>query len=256
MLLQFWVFCSKLDKKKSVRTVWMAVALAGIASVLLLFLASILGLEISEIYEGRVEEIVEGSFMVLSAFFVSWAVFFLHRYFAKQREKILQKVKKSIEKEEQRGLFLLTFFAVFREGFEIVLFLSTVYLSTSPRDVLFGFLIGLGLASLVSVGIFTLTSKTSFSFAFKIANILLILFAAGLLIRGVSEFTEAGFLPETFEMTLAFVPPKTTFIGDTLKVIFGITQNINLIQIIVYSLYVLGMSWWVFWKKEKAVKIL
>lgn len=247
---------SQLDQKKSVKTVWLAVGLAGVASVVLLILAALLGLEVQEVYEGKVEEIVEGSFMVLSAVFVSWAVFFLHKYFVKSRAKILQRVKKSIEKEEQRGLFLLTFFAVFREGFEIVLFLSTIYLSSSPKNVLIGFTVGFVTAIMVSLGLFTLTSKMSFGYAFKMANILLILFAAGLLIRGVHEFTEVGILPETWEMSLAFVPPKTTFLGDTLKVVFGITRNINLIQIVVYSLYVLGMSWWVFWKKEKAVKIL
>ncbi|PIV71264.1 hypothetical protein COW57_00440, partial [Candidatus Roizmanbacteria bacterium CG17_big_fil_post_rev_8_21_14_2_50_39_7] len=49
-----------------------------------------------------------------------------------------QKVRKSIEEQEQRGLFVLVFTAVFREGFEIVLFLSTIYLSSNPQRIFIG----------------------------------------------------------------------------------------------------------------------
>jgi len=211
----------KLKQTKGIRNVWMGTGAAVVASLMTLVLASVAGIKLQEAYSGRTEELIEGILMIVSAVFVTWAVFFLHTHFAQQKVKMLQKIKRTVEQEEQRGLFALTFVAVFREGIEIVLFLSTIYLSSTPREILSGFFLGMLGALLVSIGLFTLTLRFPVYWTFRITSWLLVAFAAGLLARGVHQFT-----------------------------LFGLRRAMDVLQIVVYGGYI-GFMAWVLQRREK-----
>lgn len=243
----------KLNQTKGIKTVWYATAAATALSISLLGVGSIFGLKVQEIYSGRVEELVEGVLMITSAVFITWAVFFLHTYFTQYKVRLLQKVKETVEKEEQRGLFILVFTAVFREGFEIVLFLTTIYFSSDPQSIFAGFGAGLVGGLLISLALFSATLKMPIYYAFRVTSILLILFAGGLLVHGIYEFAEAGILPEISKTTFHFLPEKSSFSGQMLQAIFGLTKTMDLIQISTYAAYVTFMSWWVFFRNKKAV---
>ena len=86
----------KLGQTKSIKTVWLATGAAALLSILLLGVGSLFGLEVQKIYSGRVEEFIEGVLMTLSAVFITWAVFFLHKYFSQYKVKLLQKVKATV----------------------------------------------------------------------------------------------------------------------------------------------------------------
>lgn len=245
----------KLNHTKSVKTVWYATGIAVLASVALLLLGSLLGYKMQELYTGRVEELIEGIFMVTSAIFITWAVFFLHSYFGKYKVQLLQKVKSTLESQEQKGIFVLVFTAVFREGFEIVLFLSTIYFSSDPAQIFSGFASGILAGLAVSYLFFNATLKMPIFYAFRVTSALLILFAAGLLARGIHEFAEAGLIPEVGKVMFHIVPAKGTFIGDMIKAVFGITQSMDFTQIALYVLYTAAMTWFVFFRnnsKEQA----
>lgn len=235
----------KLRQTKGIKTVWIAAILAFLSSVLLVSLGSFMGIGMRDLYEQH-EALVEGSLMVVSAVFITWAVFFLHRYFGEHKARFMQKIRDSIEREEQRGLFLLVFTAVFREGIEITLFLTTIYFSSTPQSILTGFSFGAIAALLVVFGFFSATVRLPVVYAFRTTSIFLILFAAGLLARSVGEFTEVGIIPQIWKMTLPFLPSSTTFLGDILQAIFGISKKMDIAQLALYGLYVTVMSWWVF----------
>ncbi|HLL60687.1 MAG TPA: FTR1 family protein [Candidatus Nitrosocosmicus sp.] len=235
----------KLKQTHAIKTVWMATGCAAGVSILLLLLGSLFGLKVQEIYTGKTEELIEGILMITSAVFITWAVFFLHKYFGKYKTQLLQKIKDTVEQEEQRGLFLLVFTAVFREGFEIVLFLSTIYFSSNPYSIMTGFVGGLVGGLLISFALFTATLKAPVYHAFRATSVLLILFAGGLLARGIHEFTEVGYVPHFPTLTLPFIPPSN-FISDMIKVIFGLTNKMDILQLGVYGLYVSLMMFYVF----------
>lgn len=242
---------TKLNQKNGIRTVWLASLAAALISVALLGAGSIFGIKVQEVYSGKTEEFIEGIFMVTSAVFITWAVFFLHKYFAHYKTRLLIKIRETVEREEQKGLFWLAFTAVFREGFEIVLFLSTIFFSSSPQAIFTGFSGGLIGGLLVSFGLFAATLRLPVIMAFRTTSALLILFAAGLFARGIHEFAEAGLAPEFAKITLAFVPAKTTLAGDFIKAIFGVTRTMDILQLALYCGYVGAMTWWVFLRKEK-----
>lgn len=240
----------KLKEYKSLKTVWIGTIAAGLASFLLLIIGSLLGVKIQELYTGKTEELFEGIMMTLSAVFITWAVFFLHKYFAQYKVRLLQKVKATIAQNQERGLFFLAFTAVFREGFEIVLFLSTIYLSEKPGAVLGGFGLGLAGGLVISLLFVTATLRLPVYRAFQMTTVLLILFAAGLLGRGMHEFTEAGLLPEMSKVTLTFIPPKGHLTGDLIKTIFGWSQKMDYIQLVAYASYIALMRWYVYGRKK------
>lgn len=243
---------TKLNQKKEIKTVWLATAAAALASVLLLGIGSLLGIKVQEFYEQK-EAVIEGTLMTVSAIFITWAVFFLHKYFAGSKAGLFAKIKNNVEKQEEEGIFVLVFAAVFREGIEIVLFLTTIYLSSNPQSVLTGFTLGMAAAVAVSLGLFRATLKLPVVYAFRVTNLLLILFAGGLLIRGVGEFSEAGFLPEIGKITFAFIPPAGSFAGDIVNAIFGFSPKMDFIQLILYCLYLGFMTWWVFGRKNMSL---
>ena len=235
----------KLKQVGQIKTVWLATIAATLTSIGLLIGGSLLGFRVQELYENY-EPLFEGTMMLTSAIFITWAVFWLHKYFAREKLKLLQKVKSTIAEEKQRGLFVLVFTAVLREGFEIVLFLSTIYLSTDPLRVISGFGIGAILGLMVAGSLLTATLKLPIYRAFQATTVLLILFAAGLAARGVHEFAEAHLIPEFTKVTLAFLPPKGHFLGDTLKSIFGISRSMDYLQLVVYAFYVGFMRWYLY----------
>lgn len=240
----------KLNQTSSIKTVWRATGLAILVSVLLLAAGSMFGVKMQEVYSGATEDMIEGILMIVSAVFITWAVFFLHNYFTQYKIKLLQKIQSSLEANQQKGLFILVFTAVFREGFEIVLFLSTIYFASDPISIFTGFGLGIIGGLGVSLLFFNATLKMPVYYAFRVTSVLLILFAAGLLARGVHEFAEAGFIPEIGHMVFAFIPAKGTVAGDIIKSMFGITQKMDYIQASLYTIYTLGMTWYVFFRNE------
>lgn len=239
----------KLKQKSGIKTVWIATGAASAVSILLLAVGSILGLHIQEVYEKH-EPYIEGVLMVISAIFITWAVFFLHTFFASYKARLLKRLKETVEQQEQKGLFILVFTAVFREGFEIALFLSTIYLSSNPQQIFIGFTGGLISGLLISFVLYVATQRMPVRYAFRMSSILLVLFAAGLLARGIHEFAEVGLLPEVGIMDFTFMPQKGTFVADIIKAVFGITPKMDLIQLSLYGLYILFMCWYIFFRKS------
>ena len=115
---------TKLKQTTLIKTVGMATIAAVIMSLTLLGLGSFLGIKVQEFYTGEIEEVIEGSLMIISAAFVTWAVFFLHDTFGRDKLKLIKKINDTVSQGEKNAIFVLVFTAVLREGFEIVLFLS------------------------------------------------------------------------------------------------------------------------------------
>lgn len=241
----------KFRHTKVIRSVWMASGLAALASIAILIAASFFGLKIQEIYTGKTEEFIEGIFMVASAGFITWAVFFLHKTFTDFKKGVFKKISEKAQKQEIKGIFWLTFLAVFREGFEIVLFLSTIFLSSRPSEVFSGFITGVSSGLIVALTLVVTTIRLPIKIAFKSINLLLIFFAAGLLARGIHEFEEAGLISQLPGINFGFLPQTGTIAADLVKALFGLTPQMNYLQISLYILYTVVLFWFVFLKKDE-----
>jgi high-affinity iron transporter len=95
------------------------------------------------------------------------------------------------------GLGLLGFSAVYREGFEIVLFLQSLRLRSSSEAILAGVLIGLGLSGIVAVLTFAAQRRLPYKRMLVLTGVLL----AGVLVvmvgESVQEMQLAGWISTT-----------------------------------------------------------
>lgn len=225
----------KENQKKQMRMVWSASISALITSFILVFTGSFIGIHIGNILENPQ---VEGLLSILSALCITTAVFFIHSHFAHKKAQFLSHIRDSIASD---GIFAFTFLAVFREGIEITLFLSSLYITNSSLAIVSGFSIGILLGIGISVLFFRTTLKMPIFWAFRVTSFLLIIFAGGLLARGLGEFLEiypATLLPT---LTIAFLPDQSTVIGGAIETVFGITRSMYALQLIPYSLYIYFM---------------
>lgn len=226
---------------ENVRTVWYAVAAAIATCFSLVIGGSLVGIRLGEIFESY-EEQIEGSLMFITVFFITWTVFYLHNKFSKSQRKLTGQIVSSIKSGEKRGIFALIFASVFREGLEIVLFLSTFFITSTTSEIVYGFIYGVMGGIGVAIIFYGVTQKIELRKITNYINIFLILFAGGLLMRGIHEFTEIGLIPNIGEISLGFVPASTTLLGGLLKSLFGLTQSLNLVQIMMYLTFVIVIS--------------
>ena len=186
--------CTKIHENLGTAVIWAATISAVLGSIGILGVAGMVGVQMHTLYTKR-EPYIEGFLMITSAIFITWAVFFLHTFFAQTKGKLLKKTHSTISQGGRWGLFLLVFLAVFREGFEVMLFLSTTLFTSSPITVwegcALGFIAGLGVAYLF----YKTTIRVPLALLYQTSSLLLIGFGGYLITSGIQEFMEVHIVP-------------------------------------------------------------
>jgi len=148
-------------------------------------------------FTGNAEKLFEGVTMLLAAAVLTYVIFWMatHQQFTKRIE---HKVQTHLDGGTGIGLSAMSFFAVYREGVETVLFMgATLFAAGGDASML---LAGAGVTAAIILGFLVFRTALRFQLKtiFSATSILLILFAAGLTAYGVHEFQEAGVLPIPF----------------------------------------------------------
>jgi high-affinity iron transporter len=172
------------------------------------------------------------------------------------------RVADRIRGPRRAGLFLLIFFAVLREGIETVIFLSAARFASGQNNLVGA---GLGLVAAVVLGflLFRGALRINLRSFFAVTNILLILFAAGLVAGGVHELQEAGMIPIVVEHVWDINPTtageaypvlhENGLLGSIAKGLFGYNGNPSLIEVLAYLGYLIAvLSLWLLGRLRKA----
>jgi high-affinity iron transporter len=140
------------------------------------------------------------------------------------------------------ALFGLSFLAVGREGFELALFLTAIQMTAHGFQTILGAILGLVVAAVLGWVMFSSSNRLSLRYFFGITNILLVLFAAGLLAHGVHEFNEAGLIPPMIENIWNINPivDESKSLGQLLVALFGYNGDPSLTEILAYGLYLVS----------------
>ncbi|MFX1356003.1 MAG: FTR1 family protein [Promethearchaeota archaeon] len=219
-------------------------------------------------FTGLLEEIFEGFTFIISGIFILTLVIWISKEGPKMKKHLEEKVERSINTKKVFSISILTFIIIIREGIELVLLLigATSIGSLNQLNVILGSILGLGISILIGLVIFYGIRSINLSKFFKITNIILILFAAGLITFGLHEFIEAGLvnpimeevwnikhiLPDTFPDNNPLTPQWLEIIGSLLRALFGYNANPSLLEIIVYPLVLgsVGIISLLIWKKN------
>ncbi|OGJ59261.1 hypothetical protein A2881_00395 [Candidatus Peribacteria bacterium RIFCSPHIGHO2_01_FULL_55_13] len=214
--------------------------------------------------EGPAEEIAEGITMLLASGLITWMIIWMSRIGSQMRSRLGAQATGHVTKGSALGIFLMSFLAVVREGTETVLFLqaSIVHAQEAFQEIgaIAGIVIALGLSFLMLKGFNVLPLKR----VFQVTNVLLILFAAGLLAHGLHEFQDAGLIT-LGSVVLWDINPAVIIegqypllhdsgvIGGTLRALVGYNGNPTALEVGAYVLYLLAITGILKATKEKTV---
>ncbi|MFX0076271.1 MAG: FTR1 family protein [Candidatus Hermodarchaeota archaeon] len=213
-------------------------------------------------FSGVLEEIFEGTTFIISGIFILTLVLWVSKEGSKMRKTLEEKVEDSIKTQKLFSITITTFIIIIREGIELVL-LTTGAISVGSLNqfnVIIGSIIGLAISIVIGLLIFYGIRSINLRTFFKITNVMLILFAAGLITYGVHEFIEASIevgivspffnevwnikhiLPESFPDGNPATPEFLEIIGALLKALFGYNANPSLLEVIIYPTLLISIS--------------
>jgi len=208
--------------------------------------------------EGQPETIFEGTTVLIAAIVLTGMIFWMRRQGGQMRARLSNKVERTTDvavapadgqHENARygalGLFTIAFLAVLREGVELSLLLVAAAFAASPISVVTGTALGLLTASVVGILLFRGVVRLNLKQFFLITNVLLIVFAAGMVGHGVSELVEAGLLPGIIDpvWNLTGILSGQSLFGQLLGTIFGYHGNPSLTESLAYGGYLAAIGW-------------
>src|ERR1700751_2361143 len=152
------------------------------------------------------EDVIEGWVMLVAAFFVITMVIFMMKTGRKMKGEIEGKVGLLAGNDAWFGLFIFIFLMVLREGAETVLILAGVTLNSSELMSFLGTLLGLIAAIAFGVVFVKGSVRINLQKFFRVTTAIMFLVAAQLVISGLHELSESGFLPSS-KREMAIIGP-------------------------------------------------
>ena len=162
---------------------------------------------------GRHRESMEGFITVFAAVVLFYVGYWLHtRAEAKKWEAFIrEKVQHVVSTKKIFALVAISFFAVYREAVEVVLFYQALWLQNESNHgaVIWGFVAGLAALVVVTLAILKLGLHLPLKYFFGATGTLLYIMALIFAGNGIKELQAAGWLPST---PLSF-PPQVPLLG-------------------------------------------
>jgi len=190
-------YLSKIQRPDLHRPVFAALGSAFIASIGVAILLSRFQFN---------EDLFEGWVMLAAAFFVVTMIVFMMRTGRKLKGQIENKLGSLAGRGSQIGVFLFVFLMVLREGVETVLILSAVSLDSSALLSFLGTLFGVIAAVLFGVTFVKGSVRINLQKFFRVTTVILFFVAAQLVVSGLHELSENGFLPSS-KREMAIIGP-------------------------------------------------
>ncbi len=229
--------------RNAIRYVHLGWVLALVAGLLTWFLAQTV-ISIS----GAQREIIEGVTSLFAAavlFYVSyWLITKIE--VRKWKEYIQGKVKKALSRKSLFALASVSFFAVYREAFETVLFYQALLLQAgnAKDEVIWGLIVGTVLLLCLVLVVFKLGLRIPLKYFFSITSFLLYFLSFVFAGKGIRELQEAGIIG----ITPLNLIPEVDILGIYPTLETSIVQGVLLLALIL-SLFWLGLI-----KQEKEKK--
>jgi high-affinity iron transporter len=228
----------RLEHRDLRRFVWYGIAAASVVSIAVAAALTTAGIEL----EGRAEQTFEGAMLILAAAFLTGMIFWMQSQGAQLRTTLEASVHTTAG---SWGLFGVAFLAVVREGIELALLLVATTLGGSIASTALGAALGIGAAALTGVLLYQGVLRLNLGAFFRVTNVLLLFFAAGMVGLGAHELIEAGLLPALVDPIWNINPilSDKSVPGELLKSLFGYNGSPALTEALAYVAYLVGVGW-------------
>jgi high-affinity iron transporter len=240
----------KMDRSDLKPVIWRGAVSAMILSLIAAIALNVVGAEL----EGKAEAIYEGITMLMAASILTWMIFWMRRQSRKLKQNIESEVRQKTAQNGQMGIFLLAFLGVLREGIELSIYLLAASLSSSTLQVVIGAALGLSAAALLGWMLFATSKRISLPKFFKATNVVMVVFAGGLIGLSLQAFNTAGWIPVIIPHVWninAFLSDQST-LGEILKSLFGYRSNPSLSEVMGYFGYYVVLLVVIYFTRERS----
>ena len=179
---------NKTGQRQHARTVWIGVAAAVVCAIVI---GAILFGAVGEL-EGHAEQLYEGTAMLLAASVVTWMVFWMRKQARTLGGHLRSQVTSAIVAGGGVALASVGFIGVAREGLETALFLFASVGDDGVAATVIGGALGVLAAVTLGYLFYRGTVRLDLRRFFMVTGVLVIGFAAYLIIGGLHEFGEAS----------------------------------------------------------------
>ena len=234
-------YLKRLGREREFGTVWLG---TGAAVAVSLVVGAVIFAAVGEL-EGRAEELTEGVVAFVATGVLTWMIFWMGRQARYIKNQLHAKVDAALVEGSTITLAAIAGVAVLREGLETALFLlSTSVGSDADAGNLVGAVIGLAAAVVIGYLVYRGSRRVNLRVFFRATGILIVLFAAGLLAKGVHEFQEAGVIgsarEHVWDLTdITILNPDESTIGEFLGGLFGWSPEPSLEMVVVYLAFLI-----------------
>ncbi|TDT57261.1 Fe-S-containing protein [Fonticella tunisiensis] len=188
-------YLNKTEKFELKKHAYFGLALAVVASILGAVIFNLIGFDPEN-------EVLEGIMFFTAAVFVGSMVIWMQKTSKniknEMEEKLHNIVNQSSDKDLKKqgiGILAFTFFMVFREGIETVLFMTALTTESNAFLSFLGGLVGIALSVLFAVFFIRGSLKINLSRFFKVTSWILMILVVRLFAGGLHEFGEVGIIP-------------------------------------------------------------
>lgn len=211
-------------------------------------------------YTPIIKEILEGIFGIIAIVMLSWMLLWMTKQAKSMKSEVEGAIKTALAQNQQagKGIFILVFIAVVREGFETVLFIIAKFEQGWIPTTL-GAIAGLLSATALGILLFKWGMKINIRLFFQVMGVFLVLIVGGLVISVLKHLDVAVAFVAQLDWHYAKwcfsggescllgpqvwdgseILPDRQFPGIILKSLFGYRQTLYLGQAIAYILFLL-----------------
>ena len=241
-------YLDQIGQRRHFRDVFIGVA----AALVLMLVGGIAAFLAIRTYAGSTAQtIFETVTYLVAAAVLTYMTFWMQAHSRTMSAELQRRSEDALEGRTRWGLGLLAFQAVGREGLETMVFtLAIVFASTNQaptaargHGLLLGAVLGLLVALGIAYAIFKLGKRLNLGLFFRIIGVVLMVFAAGLLVDAVENMQQLGWLPfldHTLWNSSSYLSESSS-IGDVFHSLLGYADHPTVLQAIVWVTY-LGVA--------------
>jgi len=246
-------YLDRIGRREHFRDVFVGVG----AAVLLATAGGVVAYETIRSYDGsRAQAIFETATYLVAATVLTYMTFWMRNHARSLSKELRARAEAALDGRARWGLGLLAFQAVGREGLETVVFTLAIIFSTSTAGALTGAAIGLAGGLGIAFVIYRLGHRLNLSRFFTVIGVLLMVFAAGLLVDAVENLQQLGWLPvldRPMWHSGRLLSENSAF-GDVLHSFFGYSDAPTPLQMLVYVTYlaIAALAYLGVWERMRA----
>lgn len=178
---------------------------------------------------------------------LTWMIFWMRAHGRALKAHLEHRSASALAQQSALGLAMVAFVAVIREGLETALFLLSTTATSSGSEVVVGTLLGLAVAIVLGALLYQGSRRVNMRRFFQVTGALIVVFAAGLMVKTVLFLQSAGDLgtlnAAVYDLTSVRWLTSETQVGRFLAGIFGWDPRPSVEQVVAYLVYLIPVAW-------------